>query len=115
MVSSLLGVAGGELLIPTFVFIFGADIKSAGTASLLVSLPTVLVGVLRYRAQGGYAARETLRDIGLPMALGSLVGAVLGTRLVGWIDVALLKALLGIVLGISADSVMAPSLRASIP
>src|SRR5215207_5773494 len=39
MVSSLLGVAGGELIIPTLVFAFGAGIKTAGTASLLVSLP----------------------------------------------------------------------------
>ena len=41
LVSSLLGVAGGELIIPTLVFGFGMDIKAAGTASLLVSLPTV--------------------------------------------------------------------------
>ena len=33
LVSSLLGVAGGELIIPTLVFAFGADIKTAGTAS----------------------------------------------------------------------------------
>ena len=31
VVSSMLGVAGGELLIPSLVFIFGADIKIAGT------------------------------------------------------------------------------------
>jgi uncharacterized protein len=34
LVSSVLGVAGGELLIPTMMFIFGADIKTAGTASI---------------------------------------------------------------------------------
>src|SRR5918998_1873186 len=44
LVSSLLGVAGGELIIPTLVFAFGADIKTAGTASLLISLPTVAGG-----------------------------------------------------------------------
>jgi uncharacterized protein len=33
LVSSLLGVAGGELIIPTLVFAFGADIKTAGTSS----------------------------------------------------------------------------------
>src|SRR5215218_772724 len=46
LVSSLLGVAGGELIIPTLVFAFGAGIKTAGTASLLISLPIVAVGVL---------------------------------------------------------------------
>jgi len=55
LVSSLLGVAGGELIIPTLVFAFGADIKAAGTASLLVSLPTVAVGVLRHRWLGAYS------------------------------------------------------------
>jgi uncharacterized protein len=102
VVSSLLGVAGGELLIPTFVFVFGADIKTAGTASLLVSLPTVAVGVFRYRASGGYAAQESIRRIGLPMALGSLAGASLGAGLVGWVDVRVLKAVLAVVLAVSA-------------
>jgi hypothetical protein len=40
----LLGVAGGEFLIPTFVLLFGADIKLATSLSLAVSLPTMLVG-----------------------------------------------------------------------
>ena len=30
--SSLLGVAGGELIIPILIFLFGADIRTAGTA-----------------------------------------------------------------------------------
>jgi uncharacterized membrane protein YfcA len=100
--SSLLGVAGGELLVPTFVFVFGADIKTAGTASLLVSLPTVAAGVLRYRAGGGYAAQESVRHVGLPMALGSVAGAMLGAGLVGWVNVRALKALLAGVLAVSA-------------
>lgn len=33
-VAALLGVAGGELLIPTLMLVHGADIRSAGTASL---------------------------------------------------------------------------------
>ena len=37
LVSSLLGVAGGELIILTLLFAFGADVKTAGTASLLIS------------------------------------------------------------------------------
>lgn len=38
VVASLLGVAAGELLIPTLVLLFGADIKLAGSLSLAVSL-----------------------------------------------------------------------------
>jgi uncharacterized protein len=44
VVAALLGVAGGELLIPTLVLLFGADIKLAGSLSLAVSLPTMIVG-----------------------------------------------------------------------
>jgi uncharacterized protein len=102
VVSSLQGVADGELLIRTFVFVFGADIKTAGTASLLVSLPMVAVRVLRYCASGGHAAKGAVRHVGVPMAVGSLAGAILGTGLVGWIDIRLLKLVLGVVLAVSA-------------
>jgi uncharacterized membrane protein YfcA len=50
VVASLLGVAGGEFLIPTLVLLFGAHIKLAGSLSLAVSLPTLLVGLTRYAA-----------------------------------------------------------------
>jgi uncharacterized membrane protein YfcA len=43
VIASLMGVAGGELLIPTLALLFGADIKLAGSLSLAVSLPTMLV------------------------------------------------------------------------
>jgi len=47
IVAFLMGVAGGELLIPTLVLLFGADIKLAGSLSLTISLPTMLVGFAR--------------------------------------------------------------------
>ena len=102
LVSSLLGVAGGELIIPTLVFAFGADIKTAGTASLLISLPTVCVGILRYASQGAYAERRTLTQTVAPMGIGSVIGALIGGLLVGTIPASLLKIGLGIILIISA-------------
>ena len=45
VIASLLGVAGGEFLIPTLVLLFGADIKLAGRLSLAVSLPNMLVRI----------------------------------------------------------------------
>jgi len=95
LVSSLLGVAGGELIIPSFVFAFGAPITIAGSASLVVSLPTVAVGVVRYVRRGGYGDRAALRETVLPMAIGSVIGAFLGGLLVGLVAPALLKLGLG--------------------
>lgn len=46
--AALMGVAGGELLIPTIVLLYGLDIRIAGSLSLAVSLPTMLVAFARY-------------------------------------------------------------------
>lgn len=102
LVSSLLGVAGGELIIPTLVFAFGADIKTAGTASLLISLPTVLVGVLRHAGRGAYAERRALTATVAPMGVGSVIGAILGGLLVGLVPASWLKVGLGVILIASA-------------
>jgi uncharacterized membrane protein YfcA len=98
LVSILLGVAGGELIIPTLVFAFGVGIKTAGTASLLISLPTVAVGVLRHRRLGAYSERRDLRGTVAPMGVGSVIGAVVGGLLVGLVPAGVLKLLLGVIL-----------------
>lgn len=102
MVSSLLGVAGGELIIPSLVFVFGADIMTAGTASLIISLPTVFVGVTRYASHGAFTDRRVFRDAILPMGFGSVVGAVIGGLFLGIVSPSVLKVILGIILLISA-------------
>lgn len=102
LVSSLLGVAGGELIIPTMVFAFGADIKTAGTASLFISLPTVLVGLVRYASRGTFNERRDLTETVAPMSLGSIIGAIIGGLLVGIVPAAVLKLGLGIILIVSA-------------
>jgi uncharacterized membrane protein YfcA len=101
LVSSLLGVAGGEIIIPTLVFAYGADIKTAGTASLLISLPTVAVGIARYARQRAYASRALAETVA-PMGIGSMIGAVIGGLLVGSVPAAVLKFGLGVILIISA-------------
>lgn len=102
LVSSLLGVAGGEFIIPTMMLTFGADVRTAGTASLLVSLPTVAVGVWRFQRQGAYRDPHVLRSVVLPMALGSVAGAMIGAALLPFAPTAALKLVLGLILGISA-------------
>jgi len=102
VVSSLLGVAGGELIIPTFVFAYGADIKTAGSASLLIGLVTVTAGIVRYARRGAYRDRAALRGTVAPMAAGSVLGAVAGGLLVGTVSSAALKVALGVILVVSA-------------
>lgn len=102
LISSLLGVAGGEVIIPTLVFAFGVDIKTAGTASLLVSLPTVFVGLVKYASRGSFSDRFSLKNTVVPMGVGSIIGAFSGGLLVGLIPASTLKFMLGIILNISA-------------
>jgi uncharacterized membrane protein YfcA len=69
---------GGELLIPTIVLLFGIDIKLAGSLSLAVSLPTMIVGFSRYSRDAGFAVLRRSRAFVLSMGLGSIVGAFFG-------------------------------------
>lgn len=99
VVAAIMGVAGGELLIPTIVLLYGADIKLAGSLSLLVSLPTMLVAFARYSRDGSFAVLGENRRFTIVMAAGSIAGAVLGGLLLGvFPDVVLIPALTVILL-----------------
>lgn len=105
VVASLLGVAGGELLIPTLVLLFGADIKLAGSLSLAVSLPTMIVGFTRYSRDGSFSVLKGNRDFVVVMALGSVVGAWMGGLLLGVVPSVVLLPMLALILLISAVKV----------
>ncbi len=101
----MLGVAGGELLIPTLVLLFGADIKLAGSLSLAVSLPTMLVGFTRYSRDQAFSVLGRNRPFLLIMCVGSIVGSSIGGLLLGIVPSAVLLPVLAIVLLISAYKV----------
>lgn len=96
IVAALMGVAGGELLIPTIVLLYGLDIKLAGSVSLAVSLPTMLVAFARYSRDRSFVVLKDNRRFALTMAAGSVAGSVLG----------------GILLGVVAEAVLIPILCA---
>jgi len=102
IISSLLGVAGGELLIPTIVLLYGVDIKIAGTLSLAISLPTLLVGLYRYNKTGRLREVFGFRDVIVFMAIGSIIVAFIGAMLFGVVDAIYIEVLLGVILLISA-------------
>lgn len=102
VVAALLGVAGGELLIPTIVLLYGLDIKLAGSLSLVVSLPTMLVGFARYSRSTAFAVLRRERSLFGWMLAGSVLGAGLGSLLLGRMPSRWLMALLGLILLLSA-------------
>jgi uncharacterized membrane protein YfcA len=105
IVASLLGVAGGELLIPTLILLFGADVKLAGSLSLAISLPTMLVGFARYSRDSSFAVLLRNRWFVVVMAAGSIAGSFVGATLLGIVPGALLLPALAVILLMSAVKV----------
>ena len=105
VVAAVMGVAGGELLIPTIVLLYDIDIKTAGSLSLIVSLPTMLVAFARYsRDQSFVVLRQNTRFI-TTMAAGSITGTILGGLLLGVIPNLVLIPVLVLLLLASAIKV----------
>jgi uncharacterized protein len=102
VVAALLGVAGGELLIPTLVLLFGTDIKLAGSLSLAVSL---LVGFTRYSRDQSFSVLGRNRVFLLVMAAQSIVGTFIGGFLLVLVPSALLLPAPAAILLISAVKV----------
>ena len=96
--AALMGVAGGELLIPTLVLLFAVDTKLAGSLSLLVSLPTMLVAFFRYSRDQAFAVLGQNRRFVVAMGAGSVAGSVTGGLLLGVAPEAVLVPLLVVLL-----------------
>ena len=93
-VAALMGVAGGELLIPTIVLLYAVDIKIAGSLSLAVSLPTMLVAFARYSRDRSFDVLRANTRFVLVMAAGSVAGALTGGLLLEVVPGAILIPLL---------------------
>lgn len=100
--SSMLGVAGGELIIPTIILLFSVDIKLAGSLSLAISIPTILMGLLKYRSQQRLKEVQSEQGLIRSMASGSILGALVGSRLLRYVSSSLLYLILGTILLLSA-------------
>ena len=69
IVSSMMGVGGGIILVPMLIFLLNFDMHRAVGTSLLVIIPTALVGAY---------AHYRLGNINLVVAPIVIVGAVIG-------------------------------------
>lgn len=98
VVAALMGVAGGELLIPAIVLLYAVDIKLAGSLSLAVSLPTMLVAFARYSRDQSFSVLRRHGRFLVSMGLGSLAGVLIGGLLLGVVPEAALVPLLAALL-----------------
>lgn len=105
IVAAVMGVAGGELLIPTIVLLYGVEIKIAGSLSLVVSLPTMLVAFARYSQDNSFQALRDNKPLVLAMTIGSIAGTLLGGLLLGVVSTFVLIPLLVLLLLLSAVKV----------
>ena len=97
IISGSAGVAGGEYRIPVLTYLIGLPIKIAGTASQLVSLPTIAIAVWRHKRLGFVTRRSLVAAsmLGIPSVVAaSLTGLFVGGIPTLYIDL-LFIAILG--------------------
>ena len=83
IVSGLFGVGGGIVMVPAMIFLLSPpsrDIKQAVGTSLLVIIPTALMGSYKHFTQGNIEWRTALSLAPLAIA-GSYLGAWLTTQI----------------------------------
>ena len=87
------------------MLLYGIDVKTAGSLSLMVSLPTMVAAFARYSRDGSFVVLRNERRFVILMALGSIVGTIIGGLLAGVVPEGVLIPLLGALLLISAVNV----------
>ena len=96
--SGLLGVGGGVIMVPALVLVAGFTQHRAHATSLLAVIPIAVVGALIYALDDSISL-----GTGALLAVGGLVGAPLGARIMAGLRDSTLKIVfgcLGIVLGV---------------
>ncbi len=97
--SATFGVGSGILMIPILVLAFSTQQKSAQGICLAVMVPMALVGAIRYRINPEIDV--DMRLVGL-LAIGGVVGALIGSWIAGRVPALLLRRMFAIVMIIAA-------------
>lgn len=95
--SALLGIGGGVILVPIMVYLLKVPIQQAVGTSLLVIIPTAVVGAWKH-----YSLNHVNVKLALLLALGAVVGAYIGALTTSMIPAGVLQKLFGILLLITA-------------
>ena len=93
LLSGLLGVGGGIVMVPLLVFWAGYAQREAHATSLGAIIPISIAGIATYVVAG-----EVRYGTALALAVGAVVGAPIGARLLAWMDERILKIVFGVFL-----------------
>lgn len=96
VLAGLLGVGGGIVIVPVLTLAFGVPLVLAKGTSLLVIIPTAIVGTIRNRASGLTALRPGL-VVGAAGVLSAAAASQLSLNLDAELSAALFAALLVVV------------------
>lgn len=103
LASGLLGVGGGIVMVPLLTMVLGFSQHKAHATSLASIVPIAAVGAATFAL-----ADKVDYRIAIFLAVGSLVGAPLGARLMSRTGEAALKTSFGILLSVVALSILWP-------
>jgi len=93
VMSGLLGVGGGLIFVPLMTFFLGFTIHQAVGTSLLIIIPTSIIGVWVHASQNHVQVKTALLIAGF-----AILGAWLGAHFSGKIDPLLLKRIFAVFL-----------------
>lgn len=97
VMSSMFGVGGGIILVPILILLAKLDPHHAIGTSLVVIVPTVLVGAYTH-----YHLENVNIPLAVVIAIGAVVGASIGAHFAELLSPLYLKKLFGIILFIVA-------------
>lgn len=93
LASGFFGIGGGIVMVPAITLLMGADIVTAVATSLFVMGPSALMGSIEHLLLGNLRL-----DLALPLALGIIVGAQLGSHTATRLPQLLLRRTFGVVM-----------------
>ena len=93
LLAGLLGIGGGVVMVPAMVLIMGMDQHVAQGTSLLVIIPAAAFGSFTHHRHGRLALRDAAA-----LAVGGVLGAVLGSVTALSLDEELLQRLFAVLI-----------------
>ncbi|CAN5660606.1 hypothetical protein BH20ACT23_BH20ACT23_29700 [soil metagenome] len=106
VLSALFGVGGGLVMVPFMVLALGSDQHLAEGTSLLVIVPTAIVGVIAHSRRGYVSFKHAAL-----LAVGGVVGSFLGATLALQLEEGALQVVFGAFLALMGVRTVVQALR----